>query len=126
MIAMMRLVIFAGALAAVGLVACDTLGTSGVVAGQTAAQQAQGVINESNVTLTAAANVIAQNALDGTMTKQEAQSALDQVRELVRQVDLAQALLNSGAVLDAKTKADVVNRLVLALHKQVAAKARAQ
>jgi hypothetical protein len=124
MIAMMRFVIFVGALSALGLVACGTLGTSGVVAGQTPAQQAQGLINEGNATLSAVANVIAQNVVDGTMTAPEAQSALDHVRELSRQIDSAQSLLNSGAALDAKAKADIAHRLVLALHKQVAAKAR--
>lgn len=108
-----------------GLPSCTSLGTTGIQAGQnTQAQAAQGAINEANVALVATANVIAQNATDGTMAKADAQAALDRVRALARQVDDAQVLLKSGAVLDAKSKADIASRLILTLHKEVAAKAR--
>lgn len=108
-----------------GLPGCTSLGSTGIQVGQsTSAQQAQGAINEANVALVATANVIAQNATDGTMAKADAQAALDRVRALSRQVDDAQALLKSGAVLDAKSKADIASRLILTLHKEVAAKAR--
>jgi hypothetical protein len=104
---------------------CTSLGTTGIQTGQsTQAQQAQGAINEANVALVATANVIAQNVTDGTMAKPEAQAALNQVRALAKQVDDAQVLLKTGAVLDAKTRADVASRLILTLHKEVAAKAR--
>lgn len=112
-------------LAACALPGCSTLGTTGVSSTLSPqAQLAQGAINETNVTLAATANVIAQNLSDGTMTKDEAQVALNQVKDYATKADDAQNLLDKGLVLDAKSQAELVRGLISALHKQVAAKAR--
>jgi len=85
-----------------------------------AAQTVQKAINEANIALTATANVIAQNVLEGIMTKPEAQSALDKVKDYGKKVDAAQVMLNTGDVLNAKTQAELLSSLILALHREVA------
>lgn len=113
------------ALASCVLPGCTTLGTTGVSSALSPeAQLAQRAINETNVTLAAAANVIAQNLSDGVMTRAEAQEALNQVKEYAIKADDAQKLLDTGFVLDAKNQAELVKGLISTLHKQVAAKAR--
>ena len=91
----------------------------------TVPQTPQEAINEANVTLTATSNVIAQNVADGIFTKAEAQSYLDKVRELAKKVDDAQALVDAG-LPDAKDRAELVRRLIVALHREVAQRARQQ
>lgn len=88
------------------------------------AQAAQKSINEANVALASAANVIAQNVTDGIMTKPEAQAMLDKVKDYAKKVDAAQTLLNSGDILSAKNQADLIKSAILALHKEVAKRAR--
>jgi hypothetical protein len=90
-----------------------------------APQSPQAVINETNVLLTASANVIAQNVKDGIYTKDEGNRYLGKVRELADKVDAAQKLVNSG-LPDAKQQAEIVRSLVLALHREVAQRARQQ
>ena len=85
-----------------------------------AAQTVQKAINEANITLTATANVIAQNVLEGIMTKPEAQSALDKVKDYAKKVDAAQVMLNTGDVLNAKNQAELLSSLILTLHREVA------
>ena len=86
------------------------------------AQTAQKAINEANVTMAAAANVIAQNVTEGIMTKPEAQSALDKLKDYARKVDAAQVLLNGGNILDAKNQAELLASLILTLHREVVAR----
>lgn len=83
----------------------------------------QDAINEANVTLTAVANVIAQNVKDGIFTKDEAQKYLDQVKDLARKVDTAQALIRAGDPKGAE-QAELLRTLIVALHREVAARAR--
>jgi len=90
------------------------------------AQIAQSVINEANLTLTASANVIGNNAQSGIMAKVDAQAALDEVKRLREQVKTAQALLELGDISSAQSQAALINRLATALHKRVAAEARKQ
>jgi hypothetical protein len=71
-----------------------------------AAQSAQTAINEANILLTAAANVIAQNVVDGISTKDEGQKQIDQVRTYATQVDRAQKLLESGDIVSARNQAE--------------------
>lgn len=89
-----------------------------------AAQQAQSLINEANVLLTAAANVIAQNVVDGIYTKDEGQAQLNKVKALAAQVDKAAALLMAGEVLSAKDQAELTRKLIIALHREVAERKR--
>lgn len=88
------------------------------------AKAAQTAINEANVLLAAAARVIKQNAADGIMTKAEAQKALDQVRSYAADVDKAKNLLAAGEVLNAQNKAELVHKLIVALHREVSERAR--
>jgi polyhydroxyalkanoate synthesis regulator phasin len=89
----------------------------------TVPQTPQEAINEANITLTATATVIGQNVKDGIFTKDEAQRYVDKVRELGGQLDQAQALVKSG-MPDAKSRAELVRSLILALHREVATRAR--
>lgn len=91
----------------------------------TVPQTPQGAIDEANVMLHATANVIAQNVADGIYTKAEGQKYLDKVRDLAKKVDDAQALVDAG-LPDAKDRAELVRRLIVALHREVAQRARNQ
>ena len=88
------------------------------------AQQAQLAINEANLALTAAANVIAGNVKDRIWTKQQAQGYLDKVKDYVRQVDRAQELVRLGDFVQGKTQAEAVRSLIVILHREIAAQAR--
>lgn len=102
------------------LVLLYTLGCANPVVAPKTPQEA---INEANVTLTATANVIAQNVKDGIYTKDEGNRYLGKVRELADKVDAAQKLVNAG-LPDAAKQAEIVRSLILALHREVAARAR--
>lgn len=86
------------------------------------AQKAQNVINEANVTLTAAANVLAQKKKDGIVTRAQAQSDLNRIKKYGEELDKAQALRDAGAVLDAETQAKAINAALLALRKEIASR----
>lgn len=86
-------------------------------------QTAQATINETNILLTATANVVAQNLKDGVYTKAEAQSYLDKVKSLASQVDTAQALIRVGD-MTAMDKTKLIQQAVVVLHREVAARAR--
>lgn len=116
--------------AALALSGCGTmfsgLSTVGVSKDVSPAQQkAQASINEANILITATANVVVENVKAGIMTKAEGQGYVNKLREFANRVDDAQALVNSG-LPDAQSQAELVHRLVLALHREVAAKARGQ
>jgi soluble cytochrome b562 len=83
----------------------------------------QQAINEANITLTAAANVIAQNVNDKVFTREEGQKYIDKVRELAGKVDQAQKLVDAG-LPDAAKQAEIVRTLIIALHREVAQRAR--
>lgn len=89
-----------------------------------AGQQAQLAINEANLTLAAAANVIAGNLKDRIWTKQQAQGYLDKVKDYARQVDRAQELVRLGEFAQGKTQAEAVRALIIVLHREIAAQAR--
>jgi soluble cytochrome b562 len=89
----------------------------------TVPQSPQEAINEANITLTAAANVIASNVRDKVFTREEGQQYIDKVRDLAKKVDDAQKLVDSG-LPDAAKQAEIVRSLILALHREVAARAR--
>ena len=87
------------------------------------AQTAQKSINEANVTLTASYRVVAQNVSDGIWTKEQGRGYVAKLNDLSGKVDEAQGLLKSNP-LEAKTKAELLSRAILALHREIAAKAR--
>lgn len=84
-----------------------------------AAQKAQNVINEANVTLTAAALVIARNKKEGISTRAQAQADLNKVKKAGEDLDKVQILLDAGSVADAQARAEALNTLLLSLHKEV-------
>ena len=88
-------------------------------------QQAQKVINEANITLGAAYNVVAQNVTDGIWTKDEGRDYVGKLNDLTSQVNAATALMKSDP-LSAKNQAELLNRAIIALHREIAAKARAK
>src|SRR5688500_16090695 len=120
----MRALLVAFMLAVAG---CAVTGTGSLPVSQQlspVAQQAQTAINEANVLLNAVAQVIGANVQEKIYTKEEAQQKLDLVKAYGRDVDRAQALLDSGEALAAKDKAELAMRLLTVLQRQVAAQAR--
>ena len=87
-------------------------------------EAAQLAVNEANLSLAAAANVIAQNVKDRVWTKQQAQGHLDKVKDLSHQVDRAQELIRLGDFTGGKTQAEIVKAGLVILHREIAAKAR--
>ena len=91
-----------------------------------AAQEVQKAINESNVLIIASANVLAQNLKDGVMTRVEVDGYAVKLRSMAAQTDKTQDLLRLGDIGSARTQAELIQRAVTALHREVAAKARKQ
>jgi soluble cytochrome b562 len=87
-----------------------------------AAQSVQKSINEANVILTAAANVLSQQVADGILSKPDAQAYLSKIKGYAADVDKAQDLLAKGLILDAKNQAEILSKLVVALHKEIASR----
>ena len=113
--------------AAVGVVmtSCSILGpVEPIGKASSPAEQAQLAVNEANLSLAAAANVIASNVKDKVWTKQQAQSHLDKVKDLSRQVDRAQELIRFGDFTGGRTQAEIVKAGLVILHREIAAKAR--
>lgn len=90
----------------------------------TQAQEVQKALNEANVTLTAAATVVAQNVTEGIITKPDGQAYIARIKEFAKQVDAAQILLKGGDILNANTQAQILSKLILALHREVASRSR--
>ena len=107
------------------MVSCSILGpVEPIGKASTPAEQAQLAVNEANLSLAAAANVITQNVKDKVWTKQQAQSHLDKVKDLSHQVDRAQELIRFGDFTGGKTQAEIVKAGLVILHREIAAKAR--
>lgn len=82
-----------------------------------AGKQAQNLINEANVAITAAYNVVAANLENGTMSAVDGAKYIAALDDYAKKVDAAQSALNLGQVADAKTQAEALNKLIVALHK---------
>lgn len=89
-----------------------------------AGKQAQNLINEANAGLAAAATVIGDNVQAGVMTPAEGRDYLARVKSWAAEVDRAQSLLDAGSDVAARDKAQLVGSLIVALQKEVAARAR--
>ena len=110
-----------------GMFGCSVLGpVEPIGKAFTPAEQAQLAVNEANLSLTAAANVITQNLKDKVWTKQQAQGYLDKVRLYAKDVDKAQDLVRLGQFELGKSQAELTKSLIIILHREIAAKARAQ
>lgn len=90
----------------------------------TPAEQAQLAVNEANLALTAAANVVAGNVKDRIWTKAQAQGYLNKIRDYARDVDRAQELIRLGSFELGKSQAELTKSLIIILHREIAAKAR--
>ena len=90
----------------------------------TATKTPQGVIDEANVMIVAAANQIGEYMANGILTAQEAQSELDKVKKARADIKDAQKLLDDGSAILARNKAELTQRLLLELQKKLAARNR--
>jgi hypothetical protein len=87
-------------------------------------QAAQQAINEANLDITAAANIVKSNAKAGVTTKAEALEQVGQLRNFREQIKAAQVLLDAGDISNAQTQTKLVNTLLTTLQKKVAEEAR--
>lgn len=89
-----------------------------------AVQTVQKTITEANILITAAANVVAQNYKDGISTKEEAMAYALKLKDMADKLDSAQQALRLGDLTNAKNQAELIQKAITLLHKEVAAKAR--
>jgi hypothetical protein len=89
-----------------------------------AGKAAQQLINEGNIALTAAYELVGERRKEKLITKGEAFKILNTLDDYSADLDKAQEILNLGNDLEAKGKAEVTKRLIDALRKTVAEKAR--
>lgn len=89
-----------------------------------AAKLAQAYINEANITLTAAANVVAENKKNEIYTAAERDAYVAKLRVYAKRVDNAQLALDTGDFRKAFNEAELMKSLIIALHREIAAKAR--
>ena len=89
-----------------------------------AGKEAQKIINETNVVLTASYKVLAVNVEDELIGTADAMQYLETLNDYAHRADQAQDALNLGKIADAKTQAETLNKLVSALHRKIAEKAK--
>lgn len=89
------------------------------------AQAAQTAINEGNVLLISFNKTVGQQKVDGIITAAERDAYLDTSDGYGKNLDDAQKALRSGDILSATNQAEMVKRLVIALHRKAAEAARA-
>lgn len=89
-----------------------------------AVQTVQKTITEANILITAAANVVSQNYKDGISTKEEAMAYALKLKDMADTLDSAQQALRLGDLTNAKNQAELIQKAITLLHKEVAAKAR--
>ena len=88
------------------------------------AETAQLAVNEANLSLAAAANVVSSNVKDRIWTKEQAQGYLNKIRDYAKDVDRAQDLVRAGQFELGKSQAELTKSLIIILHREIAAKAR--
>jgi soluble cytochrome b562 len=89
-----------------------------------AGKEAQNIINEANLLLTAATNVNASNYTAGLVSQADARKYQGEIKKVAKQVDDAQAMLSVGNDAGALSSAKLVNLAITALHKEIAARAK--
>jgi hypothetical protein len=87
-------------------------------------KEAQKLINEANVALIAAYDVVREKRRDRLISKLEALGHLDRLDKYSEDVDDTQEALDRGNDIAARGKAELTKALITALHKEVAARAR--
>jgi soluble cytochrome b562 len=107
------------------LVACSPLQRVAIPTDPVEATKlAQSYINEANVTLIAVANVVAENRKNEIITVAERDSYVAKLKDFAKRVDDAQLALRTGDINKAFNQAELLKALIIALHREVAAKAR--
>lgn len=109
------------------LPACSLMQPADVPVNTTLPAAVQGVqktITEANILITAAANVVSQNYKDGISTKEEAMAYALKLKGMADTLDSAQQALRLGDLTNAKNQAELIQKAITLLHKEVAAKAR--
>lgn len=86
-------------------------------------QAARTTITEAKTVITAAAQTIQQDVDNKVMTGAEAQKYLDELKKARDNVKAAEGLLTSDP-LSAKSKAELANRLAVALQRELTAAAK--
>ena len=81
-------------------------------------------IDEANAALIGLNVVIGDNVAAKVWTPDQAQTYLDESKAAGGKLDRAREVLRAGLPLDARSQAEAVRALVIALHRQVAAAAR--
>ena len=81
----------------------------------------QGVVNEARVMVIAVADMVKEQNASGLMADAEAQSFLNRAKELDRQADEAQALIDLGK--GDLTNANIIRAALFALQREVAKRA---
>ena len=128
MINKLRLV-FLSFLTAFALSGCGTFNQPPLPVSQelpAVAQVAQAAINESRVTVIAAANVTLQYLDEGWLTKAEARGYYEKLFDLNEKLDDLQKLLDTGDAVAAMDKAKLIQTAIVALHNEIAKRKAAQ
>lgn len=86
-------------------------------------EKAQAAINEANLLITASARVVISNYEAKIMNEAEFDEYGTKLVDFAEKVDTAQAGIRNGE-LSAIHQADILKSLVIALHREIAAKAR--
>ena len=84
---------------------------------------AKAAIQEAYSLIAAAASVVKQNVDGGIWTKAEGRGYVEKLDDLKKQTDDADAMVRAGSS-SADSQSALVNRLVIALHKEISARAR--
>jgi len=89
-----------------------------------AGKEAQKLINEANIALTAAYDLVGEKRKQKLLTKAEAFKYLNTLDDYSADVDKAQETLNAGKDFEAKGKAEALKLLIETLRQRVAEKVR--
>jgi len=81
------------------------------------------VIFESRILMTAVAQTYKQELDQGIVTPAQAHAMGEKLAGYAKDLDTADELVDAGDILGAKSKADLVHKAVVALHKQIVKKA---
>lgn len=90
------------------------------------AKVVQTLINEGNAFLIAFNREVGEQKREGIITAQRRDYLIDLSDEYGKTLDEAQTFLRGGDILAARTKAELVKRLITALHREIARAARPQ
>lgn len=79
----------------------------------------QYILDEVNIAVTAAANVLKQNYNSGTISNEDFKNYREKVKEAANMADSAQVLLNKGNWTDARVQLTLAQNLVKVVQKKL-------